>query len=787
MKYFWPALLWASISSAQTRQFEVVRVYYNDLEQARSVANDLGAWTFDKDNNYFLVDVDSAGRDLLEASGFRLVVDQKLTESYRNPPEILGQASGIPGYPCYRTVEETLDRAMELASLFSNLAQWQEIGSSWERTQSVTNGYPLIVLRITNEAIPGPKPKLFAMSAIHAREYATAELNTRFAEYLLQNYGTDPDATWLVDHREIHLLLQTNPDGRKHAEGGDLWRKNTNSGFCASPGSYGIDLNRNFSFNWGCCSGSSSDPCSDTYRGPQATSEPEAYAVETYARQIFPDQRGPNLSDPAPPDASGVFIDIHSYSQLVLFAWGHVSTPAPNGDALQTLGRKFAYHNRYEAKPSIGLYPTDGTTGDFAYGELGVASYTFELGTSFFQNCATFEEVILPDNLAALVYAAKAAETPYLTPSGPDVTQPIAVVDNDRVTVTATANDDRFYTAGLGTEAVQAIAQVRYYFNEYPSQALAAPTDMSPVDGVFDQVEEAVSANFQLTHGPGKYPLYLQARDTGNNWGALTATWLYVPDPETFFEGFVLEEGSGLPLTATVSTAGYQTATDPQTGYYQLQVNPGNFDIKVIAMDHADGFANGQAISLDQTVNLDFSLPVICSFFVDDGESGEGDWLAEGSWALSNEESVSGAFAWSDSPGGEYGNNVNVSLTSGTVDLSQSEALFISFNHTYNLESGYDYGYLEYRIGAGAWVNVATFNGVASWQGFEREIPDLAGKSEVHLRFRLDTDNSITRDGWHIDDITFRGTGSCNEPVNLSAMIVAWPQYSVLDMIPLIE
>ena len=48
-----------------------------------------------------------------------------------------------------------------------------------------------------------------------------------------------------------------------------------------------------------------------------------------------------------------------------------------------TLGRKLAYWNGYTPEQAIGLYPTDGTTTDFVYGELGIAAYTFELGTAF--------------------------------------------------------------------------------------------------------------------------------------------------------------------------------------------------------------------------------------------------------------------------------------------------------------------------------------------------------------------------------------------------------------------
>ncbi|NIV31744.1 MAG: peptidase M14, partial [Anaerolineae bacterium] len=79
---------------------------------------------------------------------------------------------------------------------------------------------------------------------------------------------------------------------------------------------------------------------------------------------------------------------------------------------LETLGRKFGYFNGYEVcqsgEPGC-IYATTGTTDDWAYGELGLAAYTFELGTAFFQGCSYFEGTILPRNLPALLYAFKAA------------------------------------------------------------------------------------------------------------------------------------------------------------------------------------------------------------------------------------------------------------------------------------------------------------------------------------------------------------------------------------------
>ena len=100
------------------------------------------------------------------------------------------------------------------------------------------------------QELTGSKPKLFVNSAIHAREYTTAPLNLSFARWLLQGYGTNADATWILDHHEVHLMLQTNPDGRKKAESGLSWRKNTNQAYCgATSNTRGADLNRNFSFS----------------------------------------------------------------------------------------------------------------------------------------------------------------------------------------------------------------------------------------------------------------------------------------------------------------------------------------------------------------------------------------------------------------------------------------------------------------------------------------------------------------------------------------------------------
>jgi hypothetical protein len=131
-----------------------------------------------------------------------------------------------------------------------------------------------------------------------------------------------------------------------------------------------VDLNRNATFHWGGV-GSSSSACSQTYRGVSAASEPETTALQGLLISLFADRRGPNIGDAAPSTATGTFMTYHSYAGLVLYPWGDVNTPAPNGTKLNALAQKLAAYNGYRVgQPGNVLYNTSGTTDDDLYGRL---------------------------------------------------------------------------------------------------------------------------------------------------------------------------------------------------------------------------------------------------------------------------------------------------------------------------------------------------------------------------------------------------------------------------------
>ena len=454
---------------------------------------------------------------------------------------LAGQAGGIPGFPCYRTVEETYASAESMVASHPTLASWIDIGDSWEKVQNSANGFDLFVLKLTQSKVPGPKPALFAGFAIHAREYTTAELGTRFAEQLVDQYDIDPDVTWLLDHHEVHLLLQANPDGRKRAEAGLFWRKNTNNGYCSNTNDRGADLNRNFDYAWNCCGGSSGSQCSSSYRGPSAGSEPEIQALQSYVRSIFPDQKGPNVEDPAPTDATGVAMDIHASGELILWPWGFESSPAPNGTALTTFGRKLAFFNDHLPLQIRAFTLADGSSADFYYGDLGVAGMAYELGTQFFESCSQFENNILPGNLDSLLYAAKVARTPYLTPAGPEArdaqAEPATVDAGTSVHLSAMLDDTRFQNSN-GTEPTQIIASAEAFIDLPPWSPGAVPFPMSASDGTFDQTIEAVEADLDTsTLAPGRHILFVHGTDSAGNTGVVAAVFLMITG-SLFEDGF---------------------------------------------------------------------------------------------------------------------------------------------------------------------------------------------------------------------------------------------------------
>jgi hypothetical protein len=457
--------------------------------------------------------------DELRNAGLEVRVDDKLTAELPVP----GRETFMGGY---RTVEETQAFLNQTEKAYPNLAEVFVYGQSWLKTRNINNGYDLMGITLTNRQIPGPKPTFFLQAGIHARELVPPEMATRFITYLLSNYGIDADATWLLDEHKIVVIPILNPDGRKIAETGQLKRKNMNNltGSCTTVSS-GIDLNRNYAFRWGTVNPPTEPPCGETFPGLSAASEPEISFEQALIFTLFPDQRGAPRTEPAPIDATGTLLDMHSTGNQILYPWGEDTQPPPNPQ-IGTLAGKMAGYNGYSAIQGVNLYPTSGSAKDYAYGELGVASMTMETGFGS-GTCGGFMPAYTcldggtngnfwNLNRPVLLYMAKAARTPYMIAEGPTpetltFTKARLLSFNLRSQISDDFNGD------------QTIAGAELYIDTPPWRG-GTPIPMMPEDGSFNSVVEFAVANVRVP--AGRHMVYVRGRDSLGNWGAFKAVFL---------------------------------------------------------------------------------------------------------------------------------------------------------------------------------------------------------------------------------------------------------------------
>ena len=173
-------------------------------------------------------------------------------------------------------------------------------------------------------------------------------------------------------------------------------------------------------------------------------------------------------------------------------------------------------------------------------------------------------------------------------------------------------------------------------------------------------------------------------------------------------------------------------------------------------------------VSFDDVVETNYPLTTIqsssaASIFSDDMESGSAKWIATSPWALSTDSAYSGSYAWTDSPGGNYSNYMNIPLQiASPIYISPGMSTpVLDFWQKYNIESGYDFGYVEISTNSGTtWTTLTSYSGTnMTWNKAEVNLSSYKGQT-VLLRFRFYSDYSITYDGWYIDDVSIRESNS---------------------------
>ena len=235
------------------------------------------------------------------------------------------------------------------------------------------------------------------------------------------------------------------------------------------------------------------------------------------------------------------------------------SLRAPNDAGLRALGFRMSYYNDYPTGqgPEL-LYGTSGTTDDFAYGDLGIPAYTFEIGPDF-GSCGGFlplyscQQGLFDENLNALLYAAKAARAPYQTSLGPTALSIAALTGSTAagavISVTASFSDDALGN-GVSRPAAQVVTSAELYL-DLPPWAGGTPTAMQPADGSADASAEAYTGTLAVAGWPtGRRMVYARAQDAAGNWGPPSALFVDLAAPDAGAPGPICNQWSSHPASS---------------------------------------------------------------------------------------------------------------------------------------------------------------------------------------------------------------------------------------------
>uniref|UniRef100_A0A182QZF2 Peptidase M14 domain-containing protein n=1 Tax=Anopheles farauti TaxID=69004 RepID=A0A182QZF2_9DIPT len=199
----------------------------------------------------------------------------------------------------FLSYEETNEWMVALVKQYPHICKMESVGKSYE-------GRAINAITINYD-----KPtKVILVANLKAREWTAMTSAIYIIHELVIEASVYPEAgqfRWMI-------IPIPNPDGYEHTRLKErLWRKTrspqANTGI-------GVDLSHNFGYMWDLLLvPGDENPKAETYRGPNAFSEPESQAI------------GNVLKSNA--DAT-LYVDMQTYGEHILIPWAYTNEPAPN-------------------------------------------------------------------------------------------------------------------------------------------------------------------------------------------------------------------------------------------------------------------------------------------------------------------------------------------------------------------------------------------------------------------------------------------------------------------------
>jgi hypothetical protein len=282
----------------------------------------------------------------------------------------------------YKSYQQTCDFLQQCVKEYPDLITIQSIGKTWENRDIML---ATISLNVENADL---KPAMLYTGTIHAREWIGNELAVAFIDYLLKNYNSNPKVLRTLTKNTLYIVPCLNPDGFEYSRTHfSFWRKNRRDN---GDGTFGVDLNRNFSIGYQ----KSKDTSSNVYSGPKPFSEPE-----TKAMKDFVDSK----------DNITIALDYHSQGNVFFPAHKFNHEEEIEGTDLNTLcanmnyeihkvtGRKYGIHR---GKPPTKLISGSGR--EYYYSK-GIIAVVVEVGTRNIPDFMQNMKESIDENIPALL------------------------------------------------------------------------------------------------------------------------------------------------------------------------------------------------------------------------------------------------------------------------------------------------------------------------------------------------------------------------------------------------
>ncbi len=179
----------------------------------------------------------------------------------------------------------------------------------------------------------------------HSNEYSGVYFTLAVAQYLIESYGEDEFATWVLDNRHTYIMPMLNPDGSNA-----MGRLNANL----------VNINRNYPVLWG---GDGTDMHLNN-PGPSAASEIETQVSIEWFERVMPDYAA----------------SIHCCGNLWLAPYGEEGYDPIDLQVFETICDNVFADVRDDCGPIWStIYPASGSNTDTCYEYTGGACFGFEM------------------------------------------------------------------------------------------------------------------------------------------------------------------------------------------------------------------------------------------------------------------------------------------------------------------------------------------------------------------------------------------------------------------------